>query len=82
MSLHGDERVTIVCTCNYITPRELCMSIFHAQVISQTECLPVYLRTNITMNFDEKIMPATVKLKKEPTTFTFYSIKFEIHVHE
>lgn len=56
------------------------MSIFHAQVISQTECLPVYLRTNRTMNFDEKIMPATVKLKKEPTTFTFYSIKFEIHV--
>lgn len=59
------------------------MSIFHAQVIAQTECLPVYLKTNRTMNFqiDKKIMPATVKLKKEPTTFTFYS-KFEIHVHE
>lgn len=55
------------------------MSIFHAQVIAQTECLPVYLKTNRTMNFDKKIMPATVKLKKESTTFTFYS-KFEIHV--
>lgn len=57
------------------------MSIFHAQVIAQTECLPVYLKTNRKMNFDKKIMPATVKLKKESTTFTFYS-KFEIHVHE
>lgn len=56
------------------------MSIFHAQVIAQTEYLPVYLKTNKTMNFDKKIMPATVKLKKESTTFTFYS-KFEIHVH-
>lgn len=46
------------------------MSIFHAQVIAQTECLPVYLKTNRTMNFDKKIMPATVKLKKESTTFT------------